>query len=209
MEKNSMLHFKSLSEFRLFYYELDIYNNWRIYKGLLNDRGKMIENRRYVQYFRGLFESKGLFYRKVSLAEIVSWLDSLSLLIRVFELFERMYGTSFSNHISIYVEYMIKLSKRMRLDYVIEYNGKLLVLEFRTVNSFEKIRSTWQKKFSELLIYKELLSNYIIDKEIRLYAFIALYEYNNSGIVKKHVKYNDDQVEYLCKYIREFLIKKL
>jgi hypothetical protein len=205
MIDESMMYFENVFEFRSFIHEIDIYNGWRIRSGLLNNRGKSIERRPYVKYFRDLFEDKKLFYRKVSLAEIVSWLDSFSLLVRVFEKLEQVAGREVLNHISIYAEYMIRMSKRMRVDYVLQYRGKLLLLEFRTVNNFEKLRATWQNKFVELMVYKELISNYL-NVDVKLYAFIALYEYNNSDPVIKHRKYNNDQVEFLSKYICDFLL---
>ena len=109
--------------------------------------------------------------------------------------------------ISIYTEYMIQMSKKMRVDYVLEYGDSLLLIEFRTVNNFEKIRPTWQKKFQELLIYKELMNYYLQHKKILLYGFIAMYEYDSNKPINKHIEYNQNQINYLAEYIKRYLLK--
>jgi hypothetical protein len=85
----------------------------------------------------------------------------------------------------------------------------LLLLEFRTVNRFEKLRSTWQMKFQELQIYKELMSYYLPDKTIRVYSFIAMYEYDRGKLDVVQKQYNDNQVNYLTEYIQRYLVTKI
>jgi len=76
------------------------------------------------------------------------------------------------------------------------------------LDNFKKIRSTWAKKKGELLIYKELMQNYIEDKRILTYALITLYEFNGKVSEQTHIKYNYDQAEYLAEYIRKFIINR-
>ena len=85
IENQSLLHFSNPTGFFEFVSYIDIYNGWRIDSGLLNDRGKKIEGKWYTNELRNLFREKNFFRRNVSLAEIVSWLDTLSLIKRLLD----------------------------------------------------------------------------------------------------------------------------
>ncbi len=204
MKENSLLYFDSPKELREFIKSLDIYQGWQIKDGLLNERGKQIEGRRYTKVLRELFKSKNFFRRNVSLAEIVSWLDNLVLISRLLDKLEKEVDREIFNCIQISVEYMIELSKKMRIDFVFIYEGRILLLEMRTVSKFEKLRSTWEKKFHELLVYKELMS-YYIEKRIILYALISLYEYEKKWSKAKHIDHNCKQLDYLILFMKTYL----
>jgi hypothetical protein len=158
---------------------------------------------------RERFDNRDFFRQRVSIAEIVSWLDTMSLMRRLVESLRAKLGRDVAEQIHIYCEYMIQMSKKMRIDYVLEYEDRLLLLEFRTVNRFEKLRSTWQMKFQELQIYKELMSYYLPDKTIRVYSFIAMYEYDRGKLDVVQKQYNDNQVNYLTEYIQRYLVTKI
>lgn len=208
MKEDTLFYFSSPSELIKFIYELDIYNGWKIQSGRMNDRGSKIYDRRYVRILREAFNSRGFFRTKVTIAEIVSWLDTMTLVKRVLIALQKQLNPEDYDGIQIYCEYMIQMAKKMRIDYVFEFQDRLLLIEFRTVNNFEKLRSTWQMKFHELLVYKELMGYYLPDKQFRLYAFIAMYEYEGSSILHQHKEYNDNQVNYLAEYIKRYLIHK-
>ena len=76
----------------------------------------------------------------------------------------------------------------------------------RTLNGFGRIRSEWNRKFNELIIYKELISNYCNFDSVRLYAFIALYEYNDNKIFPPHKNYNNNQINFFSQYVIDFLV---
>jgi hypothetical protein len=209
MREDTLIYFDTPSDLIAFLHELDVYNGWQIQSGLLNDRGKQIYNRRYVKMLRERFDNRDFFRQRVSIAEIVSWLDTMSLMRRLVESLRAKLGRDVAEQIHIYCEYMIQMSKKMRIDYVLEYEDRLLLLEFRTVNRFEKLRSTWQMKFQELQIYKELMSYYLPDKTIRVYSFIAMYEYDRGKLDVVQKQYNDNQVNYLTEYIQRYLVTKI
>ncbi len=208
MKNNSLQYYENLKQFQSFFYSLDIYNNWKIRKGLLNERGRQIKDKRYVIQLKNKFANKKFFRKQVSIAEIVSWLDTMTLVNRVIINLEKQIDTKIFNQLKIYMEYMINMSKKMRVDYVIEYQDSIMLLEFRTVSSFEKIRPTWQNKFQELQIYKELMSYYIDDKKIFLYSFVALYEYDTNNPKIKNIEYNNNQIDYFVEYLKRYLLKK-
>ena len=77
------------------------------------------------------------------------------------------------------------------------------------VNDFKKIKGTWSKKKGELLIYKELMYNYIgADIRILTFAFISLYEFDHREEEFSHSHYNNNQVKFLVEYIQKYMIKR-
>lgn len=205
MKKNTLLYFSNPHEFHDFIYSQKIDDGWRIYSGTMNSRGKSIKDKSYSKLLSSTFNDKGFFRKKVSVAEIVSWIDNFLYMLRILKQLHTDIGDKLYNEIEIYFEYKILMSKNMRVDFVIKHRNILLLLEFRTLDRFEKIRTTWDKKKLELIIYKELMQNYISDKTYLTYAFIGLYEYEHSKIVTKHKDYNMNQVKYLSKYIKLFM----
>lgn len=209
MKNDSFLYFKTPHNFNNFLYSLDIYNEWKITKGIMNSRGESIRNKSYTNYLRDKFNSKKMFRRSVSISEIVSWLDSFVVMRRFFSKLKLEIETTEFNDIEMYCEHVIKMSKKMRVDFILKYKDTLLLLEFRMVNDFTKIKTTWNKKKIELLVYKELLENYIPnDIRILTFAFISLYEYDGKVQNDVNHNYNSNQVDFLVEYFVEFIIKK-
>jgi len=209
MESDSLFYFHKPKDFSKFLNSLDIYNDWKIGRGTMNSRGESIRNKGYTNFLRDKFNNKSMFRRSVSISEIVSWLDSFVIMKRFFEELRKEIEEDEYNNIEIYCEYMLKMSKKMRVDFIIKYNNTILLIEFRMVNNFTKIKSTWNKKKLELLVYKELMQNYITeDTRILTFAFISLYEYDGRVLDDIHLNYNNNQVDFLVKYFIEFIIKK-
>lgn len=206
MKEDSLLYFKTPNDLRQFVFDLNIYSGWKIEEGKMNERGKQIEEKKYTKMLRGLFKEKNFFRRNVSLAEIISWLDNLTLIQRLLDKLETSLTSDVFENLEISVEYMIKMSKRMRVDYVIVYKSNILILELRTVSSFNKVRPTWDKKFQELLVYKELMSYYIKNKNMICYALIPLYEFSNKFRIEKHIDNNNKQLDYLVEYISRYIV---
>lgn len=209
MKEDSLGYFSNPRNYNKFINSLDIYNGWKISKGKMNARGEIIRNKSYANQLRRMFSAKKAFRREASISEIVSWLDSFVMMTRVIDILREKLSIEEYNKIEIYFEYIIKMSKKMRVDFIIKYNNSLLLLELRLVNNFEKLKVTWTKKKGELLIYKELMYNYI-DKDVRIltYALITLYEYDGKKINFPHSKYNNDQANYLAEYIKKFMITR-
>lgn len=205
---SSMIKFMRITELYSFIDELDIYNGWRISKGILNDRGNAIRDKSYYTFLKNLFNDKKLFRRSVSIAEIISWLDSLVIMRRLALRLSKYLTNEEMGSITIDMEYKIEYSKMMRVDYVLYYKESIMLLEFRLVDSFNKVKSTWEKKKVELMVYKELMENYIEGKKIFTYAMINLFEYDNGRQVEKNLTFNNNQIEYFSKYIRDILIRR-
>jgi hypothetical protein len=205
MKSESLFYFNSPKEFKAFILKLGFIDDWTIKRGLMNRRGFEISDKPYTIFLKNKFKEKGFFRRNVSVAEIVTWLDNFLLVDRFLNELEMQVGTKYYNQLEIFVEYRIRLSKNMRIDYIFKHKEKVCSVEFRTIETFEKIRPTWSKKKSELLIYKEMMLNYSIFEKYLTYAFIALYEYSKTTPIYKHIEYNNNQIKYLSMYLREFM----
>lgn len=208
-ENNSMISFKSLDEFKTFYNEFDFYSGWKITTARNNDRGEIIRDKAYVNRIRQLFADKKLFRRNISIAEIVSILDSYSIMLMAFDELRKLCKDKEWIKIKLHSEYKIYFSKNRRIDFVIEYGKRLLLVEFRVSNTFPNVSTVWQKKESELLVYKELLQNYLPDTyKIHLYAFIAMSEYDKRQPIPKNIKYNKDNAKFFAEYIYQFIVSR-
>ncbi len=207
LKDDSMISFETPEQFRTFYENLLKGEQWKITTDTLNDRGYHSQDESYVKELRDLFNAKGLFRRSVSIAEIMSFMDSYYIMDKVFDALKKMLTPGDYNRINMCCEYRIKYSKNRRIDYILKYHNKILLIEFRLSATFPNMSSVWQKKETELLIYKELLNNYIPKEcHILIYAFIAMPEYDKKRPIYKHIKYNNQNAQYFADYINEFLI---
>jgi hypothetical protein len=209
LKENSMIYFENLNHFKDFYISLGIHGGWKIQSGIMNDRGEKIRDTAYVNYLQKLFMKKKLFRRNVSIAEVVSFLDGYEFLYRIVtELEQKIKGQVF-NDINIYLEYKIPYSKNRRVDFIFEYQDKLLLTEFRLSKDFPNQSGMWNKKELELLVYKELMSNYIMDKKIFLFAFIGMPEYAKNNKIVKNLLYNENNIDFFVDYLITYLLGDL
>ena len=207
LHENSLLAFKNGYHFLHFYEGLDIYKEWKITTGSMNYRGELIRSKPYALMLENLFAEKAMFRRKVSIAEIVSWLDSFKIIERLVKEMIKNFSSEVFMEIEIFSEYKIRMSKKMRIDYIFKYRDTLLLLELRMVSKFEKLRPTWEKKKLELIIYKDLINNYFPDTyRVINYALITLPEYQIKREISKHIDYNINQINHLLRYIKQFII---
>ena len=208
-EENSMLYFNSLESCLKYIKELNIYGGWKINDGLMNARGKYIENKSYVNELRDTFNSKKLFHKSVAISEIVTWLDSFTHLTRIIESLRSYLSVDQFDKTEVIFEYVIEMSKLSRVDTIFKYGNNLCLLEFSLVNSFERMKRAYQNKRVELMIYKDLMLNYLSsDYKIVLLPFISLYEHKDRKLVKKHLESNLKQAEFAAKYISRYLYTK-
>ncbi len=207
-QTESMLYFDSLQELEQFFQRFMIYEKWKITDEDVNSRGEKVRNSDYIKYFKNKFNEKGLFRRNVSVAELVSFVDNFYLMKKIIEKLKAEINIEDYNSFSLASEYRIRMSKNRRIDFILIYKKKILLIEFAITRKFPNQGSTWQKKETELLIYKELINNYIENKKIYIYAFLGMPEYSKGGKIKKNEKYNTTNIDYFVKYINHFLICK-
>ncbi len=208
LKEDSMLYFEDLFAFRRFYSDFNIYGTWRITGEDINSRGERVRHAPYIERLREIFNGKKLFRKSVSIAELVSFVDGYYIFDKIVRELRNELAPSTFEKISLISEYRIKLSKNRRIDFILIYEKKLLLIEFRISNTFPNVSNVWQRKETELLIYKELLGNYINSHyRIHIYAFIGMPEYVGKDPISKQIKYNNDNIRYFVEYIKEFIIK--
>lgn len=207
-KNNSMIGFDSPGEFYDFYTSLGILHEWKIVTGKMNDRGSRIENRGYTHKLRHLFKEKNLFRRMVSIAEIVSFLDEYHLLRRILHRLKDQLSEEQYTSLKIFLEYKIPYSKNRRVDIIFQVDQKLLLFEFRLSSTFPNQSAMWQKKELELVIYKELMMNYLPQEyKIFLYAFIGMPEYDLGKKIEKHIMYNETNIDFFVDYLITYLFE--
>lgn len=209
LKQNSMIYFENLNEFKDFYKSLGIHGGWKIQTGIMNERGEKIRDTAYVNHLQKLFMKKKLFRRNVSIAEIVSFLDGYELLYRIVTELEKKISNEVFSEINIYLEYKIAYSKNRRVDFIFEYRDSLLLTEFRLSKDFPNQSGMWNKKELELLVYKELMSNYITNKRIFLFAFIGMPEYSKNIKIMKNLLYNETNIDFFVDYLITYLLQDL
>ena len=135
-------------------------------------------------------------------------MDNFYFIDRLIQSLKKKLKTNIIEQIEIFNEYKIPLSKNRRVDYILKYGHNILLVEFRISQDFPNTSNIWQKKELELIVYKELMSNFI-PKNISmiLYAFIGMPEYNGNEQIVKHKKYNTDNLEHLAEYVCQYLIR--
>ena len=207
MKDESLIHFNNPMKYNNFIEELDIYNGWQIESGLMNDRGEKIRNKSYSVKLRKLFNDKKMFRKSVSISEIVTWLDSFVHIDRILTLLRINFDTEILNEIEISFEYIIEMSKKSRVDCIIKYKNRYCLIEFRTVNKFERMKAAYDKKRIELMIYKDMMENYMpIDSKIIVLPFIGLYEFEEGKLIEKHRINNIKQAQFASEYIDKYLV---
>lgn len=206
-DMSCMKEFYSLNEFYKFIRRYVNETKWRIYEGKLNNRAKNVAGTWYFDELKQMFNNKNLFRRSVSMAEIVSWMDNFIILERFIGKIVEKQPISILNNIKVKMEYVLEFSKLMRVDFAFSYKNRVLFLEFRTVNSFDIIKSTWEKKRLEQLIYKDIASLYLSDEtKILSYVFISIFEYSNHKLIVKNKEYNLNQIDYFISFFIEIFI---
>lgn len=208
MKNSVLLHFKNPIEFIEYIHQFDIYEDWRIQNGLMNDRGYSVAGSDFFVEIRRLFDLKEMFRKKVSIAEMTTWLDSFIHLERLCNLMIVNFSKEQLDKIEIGIEYVVKMSKKSRVDVVIKYLNKYCLLEFSTVKGFNKLKPAYDKKRLELMIYKDMMSNYIeYPSKIICYPFIGLYEYHGDKRQEKFYRNNINNISYAYEYLKKFLLK--
>ncbi len=207
MNKSTLLYFGNPIEFVNYIHQFETYRKWKIEKGLMNDRGLEIEGTEFSIEVRRLFEEKEMFRKKVSIAEMTTWLDSFVHLERLCNIMIANFNNEQLNQIKVGFEYVVEMSKKSRVDAIIKYKDKYCLFEFSTVNSFYKLKPTFDKKRLELMIYKDMMQNYIeYPSKIICYPFIGLYEYDGNRRIEKYYQNNINNISYAYEYLKTFLL---
>lgn len=207
MKKDTLLYFNNPKDFIQYLQRFKVYKDWTIQSGLMNDRGYEIKDSDFFVEITRLFKLKSIFRRKVSIAEMTTWLDTFIHLERLCNLLIVNFSSEILNEIEIGFEYIVKMSKKSRVDVIIKYRNKYCLFEFTTVKSFNKMKGAYDKKRLELMIYKDMMQNYIeYPSKIICYPFIGLYEYLDDSLNQAFYDNNIKNISYAYEYLKKFIL---
>ena len=197
----------SVDEFNEFVEESKI-DNWWIYNNTIEERHKAISNKDYYKTLRKMANKNKITFNE---AEIVSWIDGLSMMYSSLEYaIDNDKGVTFDN-LRIIGELHIPFSK-CRADGVLVKDNKILILEFSYLNHQNR-KEKYEEKLNQVMYYKELLSNALPKHiEIATYSFPIETETDKNGnflleyseIAKDKMYKNHDSCYYLAQFIVEF-----
>lgn len=141
--------------------------------------------------------------------EVLSWLDTLNILYRILA----EIPDSIKNELKIIQEYMIPFSKK-RVDYILLYRNKILILEFSFTNDEEQ---DYKAKLKQVLGYKELMLDLLPNNiDIGTYVFLIrpeieptkTYHSKLNKYTQQQDKVNSENIFSIQQYIMLFFTKE-
>jgi len=173
-------------------------SNWKIIDDCILNRTEKIEN---YYFFEKLKKDSKSFLGKINKEEIVSWLDSLTILNKLRK--SKELDEKIKKDIVIFQEYLIPYSNNYRADFLLCLGNKILILEF----SYSKSASKYNEKLLQALRYKETLQtiiprDYIVGQFI--FTYFPEYEKDLEKIIRGNIQKNQKTLETLIKLINRF-----
>ncbi len=206
----SLYTFDSYFTFKNFCFDLYRIDKWQIYDTDEKERIDILESRPYFQKLKTDFNSKNLSPYNITNKEVLSYLDTLSVLYKILE---NIQNQDFKKNVKIIMEYVPKLdSGKDRCDYVLAYRNILMLFEFGKCNDRLKIKDRMIEKEKELSYYESQIKK-IIGNEIIIKKHAIIYQpekddktieenfntiNNASTLIKKWIKEsNKNAIDYL------------
>jgi len=197
-----MYIFEGIHQFNIFSNFIE-QSNWKIENQLLKERVIKYRNEEFYIGLQQTFNSQQLTIWELKQEEIVTWIDTISLLRRILlQLFKN--GISVEN-INIIMEYPLVFGNHMRSDYLIVYDRLIIVLEFGMFNQDEKrSEERYTKKLQESINYRQIISN-LVSSSVNVINYVMIYrpEYDcrrNNDMID-NIKYNNGEIDLLSDFI--------
>lgn len=128
---------------------------------------------------------------KYSLAEILSWIDSLNLIYRIFS--NAKINSEIKRDARIIQEYSIPYTRNNRTDFLIIKDNKILILEFTFKNS------KYLDKAQQCFTYKQIL-NQFLPNNIEVISYVFSY----GSETKEDHEIIEKQIETCVKFLNFF-----
>lgn len=172
--------------------------DWKIANDSIENRSKKIET---YKFFVKMKKDAKLFSDMVDDKEIISWLDSLTILIKLLK--SEKLSEKIKNAIIIFQEYIIPYSNNYRADYLLCVGNKIMILEF----SYKNESKNYDKKLIQALRYKEVLEtiiprDYIVGQFI--FTYYPEYEKDLTVEIKENINKNQKILDTLVKLVNKF-----
>lgn len=206
MEIRAMYHFKNMNEFIKF---SQIINqiSWQIEKQLLKNRVEIHSNLEIISNLRSRFNSKKISIWPLKEEEIITWLDTISIMRRLaMIIFEK--GLQLDK-MHLVMEYPLLYGNHMRADYLLIYDRLIIILEFGMFNQDEKrSEERYTKKLQDSINYRQIISNLVSDKiTVVNYSMVYRPEYDrhNNLFIEDNILYNNNEIVLLSNFIFRLL----
>lgn len=202
MSINAMYIFKGINQFNTFsnFIEQSI---WKIEKQLLKERVEKYKTEEFFLKLQQDFNNKKLTIWELKQEEIITWIDTISLLRRILlQLFKK--GINVEN-VNIIMEYPLVYGNHMRSDYLIVYDRLIVVLEFGMFNQDEKrSEERYTKKLQESINYRQIISN-LVSIDLSVVNYVMIYKPEYDRLLKKdmieNINYNNGEIELLSIFL--------
>lgn len=174
-------------------------SNWKIMLDTIENRYEYISNSKYISKLENMGYELDFFDNDYDNYEVIAWIDSASLLYRVFNLIN---PKKYKN-IYIIAEYLIPKTNN-RCDFLLIKNNKIMILEF--TNSLHENRQK-KRKQQQVNNYKSLIKNFINNQNIMITTKVI--KYDQEYIIEENQRYPYD-IEYInLENYNDSLIKQL
>lgn len=197
---NNMMAFNGFTEFVE-------KSNWRIEKQLLKERVETYKQHFFYKQLKDQFEKGKLTIWPLKEEEIITWMDTLSIMRRcMMQLFKKgIYG----DKLRIIMEYPLVYGNHMRTDYLIVYDRLIIVLEFGMFNQDEKrSEERYTKKLQDSITHRQVLHN-MINRDVKIVNYVMIYRPEYDRIIQSrfidNIQYNDQEILLLTNFIAEHI----
>ena len=165
-------------------------DQWLVRNAGIQERTNCIKGTPKFDILNKIAQAKGYRFSDI---EVVTWIDSLSILYRAFAQIE---DERLLNEITILQEYCIPYSNK-RADFMLVHHNKILILEF----SFRKLGYElkylqYETKLTQAMGYKELLLS-LLPREVDIGTYTFLVEAEEEDF---YTKIEDDEGIFLMMY---------
>lgn len=202
MNIKAMYIFDGINEFNTYSNFIEEFE-WKIEKQLLKERVQIYKNEEFFIKLERQFKKQELTIWELKQEEVITWIDTLTLLRRILlKLFQK--GTNVSQ-MHIIMEYPLVYGNHMRSDYLIVYERLIVVLEFGMFNQDEKrSEERYTKKLQESINYRQIIGN-LVEKEVYVVNYVMIYKPEFDRILskklQKNIKYNDSEMDLLTSFL--------
>jgi len=206
MSIRCLYYFKDITEISSLINTLERMN-WRIEKEYLKDRVNSYCKTELFKKLKTDFLFKKLTIWPLKDEEVITWMDTLTLISRVMMLlFKSGIQTS---KISLIMEYPIVFGNHMRTDYVLIYDRLIIVLEFGMFNQDEKrSEERYTKKLQESNSYRQIIDN-LLKPGVDVVNYVMIYrpEFSKSQNIKisTNIEYNHLELQKLVNFIKHLV----
>lgn len=168
-ETKYLLHFKNIYDFFSYLKNLYRADKWEIKSDSYKDRAKKLKDKKYYITLKELYEKN--ISNKDCTNQIVSFLDTLSLLQWTLAKIE---NETIYNETNILIEYQIPIKSKHRIDYILSFRDKIIILEFSKTNNIDEMSQLANQKQQQANGYITDLKN-TLKKNIEIYANSFIY----------------------------------